>query len=172
MKYSIGQVAEKLGISIDTIRYYDKHGVLPFIHRNASGRREFSDNDVHLMRTIICLKNAGVSVNDIAKFVQLRLKGDQTLDERYQLLKRHEKELVNQINDLNDTLSYLKYKEWYYQTAEEAGTESIHFVKNSNEVKPDLPDEYSHHLKDTNQLAELQRFKNVKDYRNRTSSQL
>lgn len=168
MAYSIGQVADQLGISIDTIRYYDKQGILPFVKRNKAGRRMFTANDVHLMRTIICLKNAGVSVTDIAKFIEMRLIGDSTLDKRLALLKDHEQDLRTQISDLQDTLSYLKYKEWYYQTAVDAGTEEIHFVKGSNEVTPDLPNQYEQHLKESGQLAELQRFINVKDYRNRT----
>lgn len=167
MSYSIGQVSKKLGITVDTIRYYDKSGILPFVKKNEIGRREFTDNDVHLMRTIICLKNAGVSVADISKFIDYRLQGDSTLNERYQLLEKHRKDLQQQITDLQDTMSYLKFKEWYYQTAVEAGTEEIHFVPNTNEVIPDLADEYSNHLKETGQVDELQRFGNVKDYRNR-----
>ncbi|WP_125771467.1 MerR family transcriptional regulator [Companilactobacillus furfuricola] len=167
MSYSIGQVSKKLGITVDTIRYYDKSGILPFVKKNEIGRREFTDNDVHLMRTIICLKNAGVSVADISKFIDYRLQGDSTLNERYQLLEEHRKDLQQQITDLQDTMSYLKFKEWYYQTAVEAGTEEIHFVPNTNEVIPDLADEYSNHLKETGQVDEFQRFSNVKDYRNR-----
>lgn len=167
MEYSIGQVADKLGISIDTIRYYDKNGLLPFVQRHKNGRRFFTDDNVHLMRTIICLKNAGVSVKDIQKFIQLRLEGDQTLNQRYNLLEHHEKELINQINDLKETLSYLKYKKWYYETAKDAGTESIHFVPGSNEVKPDLAEEYIQFLKDANNFDELNKFENVRDYRNR-----
>ena len=167
MSYSIGQVANELGITIDTIRYYDKSGLLPFVKRNSIGRREFSANDVHLMRTIICLKNAGVSVADISKFINLRLVGDSTLDDRYQLLKHHELDLQREISDLQDTMSYLKFKEWYYETATAAGTEEIHFIPGTNEVDPELAQQYAEHLKVQGQVAELQRFDNVKDYRNR-----
>lgn len=167
MSYSIGQVSKKLGITVDTIRYYDKSGILPFVKKNDIGRREFTDNDIHLMRTIICLKNAGVSVSDISKFIDYRLQGDSTLDKRFQLLEEHRKDLQQQIIDLQDTMSYLKFKEWYYQTAVQAGTEEIHFVKGTNEVIPDLADKYSEHLKQENQLDELKRFSNVKDYRNK-----
>lgn len=168
MSYSIGQVSQELGVTIDTIRYYDKAGLLPFVHRNSIGRREFTANDVHLMRTIICLKNAGVSVADISRFIALRLQGDETLEQRAQLLAAHERDLQQQITDLQDTMSYLKFKEWYYQTATAAGTETIHFVPGTNEVDPDLDQVYDRHLRETGQLAELQRFANVKDYRNRT----
>ncbi|MQS75387.1 MerR family transcriptional regulator [Companilactobacillus halodurans] len=167
MSYSIGQVSKKLGVTIDTIRYYDKSGILPFVKRNDIGRREFTDNDIHLMRTIICLKNAGVSVADISKFIDLRLLGDSTLETRYQLLKDHEVDLQRQINDLEDTMSYLKFKEWYYKTAVDAGTEEIHFVPGTNEVDPKLDRSYAAELKKQNKLEALDRFENVKDYRNR-----
>lgn len=167
MSYSIGQVASTLGVSIDTLRYYDKTGLLPFVKRSANGRRQFTENDVHLMRTIICLKNAGVSVSDIGKFIQLRLMGDSTLNQRYHLLEDHEDDLQRQINDLQETLSYLKFKKWYYETAVDAGTESLHFVRGSNEVKPDLDQEYMAHLKENDEPEELQRFLNVRDYRNK-----
>lgn len=168
MSYSIGQVSKILGVTIDTIRYYDKSGILPFVKRNEIGRREFTTNDIHLMRTIVCLKNAGVSVADISKFINFRLQGDQTLKQRYALLEAHRKDLQQQITDLEDTMSYLKFKEWYYKTAVEAGTETIHFVKNTNEVIPNLADEYAKHLKQEHQMAELNRFSHVKDYRNKS----
>ncbi len=167
MNYSIGQAAQQLGISIDTIRYYDKAGLLPFVKRNAQGRRTFTDNDLHLMRTIICLKNAGVSVAEIAQFIQLRLIGDSTLAERARLLAQHEADLRGQIADLEDTLAYLKFKEWYYQTALAAGTEAIHLVPGTTEVTPDLADQYVAHLKAQGQEAAARRFRQVKDYRNR-----
>lgn len=75
--------------------------------------------------------------------------------------------MKKQLNDLEETLSYLKFKEWYYQTAVEAGTEEIHLVPGSQEVIPNLANQYADHLQDTNQLAELDRFENVRDYRNR-----
>jgi DNA-binding transcriptional MerR regulator len=167
MSYSIGEVATTLGISVDTLRYYDKSGLLPFVKRNANGRREFTDNDIHLMRTIVCLKNAGVSVNEIAKFIELRLLGDATLEQRYQLLEDHEQHLKQEINDLEETLSYLKFKKWYYQTAVAAGTEVVHFVPGSNEVDPNLDQQYVTQLKAKGKFDEVKRFINVHDYRNK-----
>lgn len=167
MSYTIGQVAEQLGVSIDTLRYYDKSGLLPFVKRDQNGRRQFTADNLHLMRTIICLKNAGVSVNDIGKFIELRLLGDSSLVARSELLTAHETQLRQQINDLEETLSYLKFKEWYYQTAVAAGTETIHFIPNSNEVQPDIDQAYMAHLTATAQPEELARFLNVRDYRNR-----
>lgn len=163
MVYSIGQVAKKLGVSIDTLRYYDKSGLLPFVKRNAAGRREFTANDLHLMQTIMCLKNAGVPVNEIATFVQLRLRGDTSLDERYQLLIEHEKNLKTKILDLQETLAYLQYKKWYYETAVAAGTETIHFVPGTNEVDPELARQYQQHLMAIGDTTTLALFNEVVD---------
>ena len=65
MAYTIGQASAKLNISIDTIRYYDKQGLLPFVSRTKNGLRSFTENDLHLMRTIICLVNYS-AINDRA----------------------------------------------------------------------------------------------------------
>lgn len=167
MEYTIGQVAQKLGITVDTLRYYDRQGLLPFVKRDVAGRRRFTDNDLHLMRTIICLKNAGVSVKDIGIFIKLRMDGDATLGQRSEILKHHKKHLVDEINILNETLSYLKFKEWYYDTAQKAGTEAIHLKAGSNMVRENLAEEYSQYLMDKGKLTELENFKEVRDYRNR-----
>lgn len=142
MAYTIGEVAQRLGISIDTIRYYDKAGLIPFVKRDGAGRRRFTPNDLHLMEMVMCLKNAGVPVAEIATFVTLRGQGDASLQERYDLLTEHEQNLKTKINDLEDTLAYLQFKKWYYQTAVDAGTEEIHYEPETNEVHPQILDEY------------------------------
>ncbi|WP_234002767.1 MerR family transcriptional regulator [Lactobacillus sp. CBA3605] len=148
-------------MTVDTIRYYDKAGLLPFVKRDTAGRRQFTANDLHLMQTIMCLKNAGVSVADIATFVQLRLAGDQTLDERYALLTTHEQTLKTKISDLQETLAYLQFKKWYYETAVVAHTETIHFTPGTNAVQPDLAQKYAQYLEATKQFAELALFSEV-----------
>ncbi|KRN53998.1 hypothetical protein IV84_GL000684 [Pediococcus damnosus] len=56
MNYSIGEVAEKMGTNTSTLRYYDKKGLLPFVDRDAAGRRKFKDNDFNFLKVINCLK--------------------------------------------------------------------------------------------------------------------
>lgn len=73
--YTIGEVSEMLGITIDTIRYYDKEGLLPFVKRDKGGRRVFTHDNIQLMRMIMDLKHAGVPVKEIAHFVSWRLDG-------------------------------------------------------------------------------------------------
>ena len=126
MFYSIGEAAEKLNLSKSTIRYYDKEGLLPFIERKESGIRMFAESDISMLQVIECLKNTGLSIKDIKKFSEWCLKGDQTLQERYELFLESRKNVKEQMEELQKTLELIEHKCWYYETALEAGTESIH----------------------------------------------
>ena len=65
MTYAIGEIAEKMNLSIHTLRYYDKEGLLLFVQRTENGRRVFSDRDIILLSTIECLKATGMPLKDI-----------------------------------------------------------------------------------------------------------
>lgn len=69
MRYSIGQVAKKLGLTAHTLRYYDKEGLLPFVRKGSSGARVFEDEDVDWLIIIECLKGTGMQLKDIKKYL-------------------------------------------------------------------------------------------------------
>ncbi|MGN0162389.1 MAG: MerR family transcriptional regulator [Candidatus Ornithomonoglobus sp.] len=137
MSYGIKQVAEMLNLTVSTIRYYDKEGLLPFIGRKESGYRVFSDTDIQLLRIIECLKKTGMQLKDIRKFVDYIKEGDNSLKERYDLFENRRKAVEAQIADLKKSLELIEYKCWYYKTAMEAGTESVH-TQNCFDVKNPL----------------------------------
>ncbi|WP_203638596.1 MerR family transcriptional regulator [Levilactobacillus wangkuiensis] len=143
MTYSIGQVADKLDISPYTLRYYDKEGLLPFVDRNAAGRRRFKDNDFNFLEVIVCLKEAGVPVKQIGHFIDLCMTGDSTLHDRYDFLAEHEAQLEAKMARLQHTLDFLRWKKWYYKTALQAGTESIHYLPGTNHVDPAVHAEFN-----------------------------
>jgi DNA-binding transcriptional MerR regulator len=126
MFYSIGEAAEKLNLPKSTIRYYDKEGLLPFIERRESGIRIFAESDISMLQVIECLKNTGMSIKNIKKFSEWCLKGDLTLKERYELFLEREQSVKEQIAELQKSMNLIEHKCWYYKTALEAGTESIH----------------------------------------------
>ncbi|MEG0373181.1 MAG: MerR family transcriptional regulator, partial [Enterococcus sp.] len=68
-KFLIGEISERYGISQDTLRYYDKAGLLPFVKKNSAGRREFTEDDLGYIEVIDCLKRSGIAVKEIAKFM-------------------------------------------------------------------------------------------------------
>ena len=71
MPYTIGQMAEKLGVAPSTLRYYDKEGLLPFVERTAGGIRIFSDGDLETLKIINCLKDTGMQIKDIRNFMAM-----------------------------------------------------------------------------------------------------
>ena len=136
MEYTIGQVAKLTGLSISTIRYYDKEGLLNGINRK-SGIRSFNDKDLNTIRVIECLKNSGMLIKEIRDFMKLCEEGDSSLNERYNFFLDQEKKVQNQIKSLNQTLKLIKFKQWYYLKAISDNTESI--VKNMS--IDDMPDD-------------------------------
>ena len=75
LTYTIKDVAKIFGLSIYTIRFYDKEGLLPFVSRNKSGNRVFTESDVNLIKTICCLKNTGMQIKDIKKYIDFCMEG-------------------------------------------------------------------------------------------------
>lgn len=136
MEYTIGQVAKLTGLSISTIRYYDKEGLLNGINRK-SGIRSFNDKDLNTIRVIECLKNSGMLIKEIRDFMKLWEEGDSSLNERYNFFLDQEKKVQDQIKSLNQTLKLIKFKQWYYLKAISDNTESI--VKNMS--IDDMPDD-------------------------------
>lgn len=133
-KYLIGDITERFGISQDTLRYYDKAGLLPFVKRNAAGRREFTEDDLGYIEVIDCLKKSGIPVKEIAKFMDWCVEGDSTLPKRYTFMLEQEAQLERKITELQAQLDFLRWKKWYYQTANEAGSEAIFFKAGTHQV--------------------------------------
>ena len=134
MSYSISEIAEMMNVAPSTIRYYDKIGLLPNIKRK-NGIRVLEDEDFEWLRVLNCLKNTNMPLAKIKEYGELVKYGDSSLAERYELIKEQKEKILNEIAKLDYYLKEIKYKEWYYKTAIEAGTESIH---DNRGIKADL----------------------------------
>lgn len=115
MFYTIKEAANKTNLSIYTLRYYDKEGLLPQLKKTKSGIRKFSDDDICWIQLICCLKNSGMSIERIKEFMTLCLQGTQTCEERKELLKLHKEKIINQIEELNCSLEIINYKIDHYK---------------------------------------------------------
>src|SRR5574344_1079881 len=125
MEYSIGEVAEKMGITASTLRYYDKEGLLPTVSRSSGGIRVFNDEDISWIHLLGCLKATGMPIKDIKKFCDWAQMGDKSLKQRQQLFHERETVIEEQLANLQKTLALVKFKCWYYDTAVKAGTEKV-----------------------------------------------
>ena len=130
MKFTIREVSERMNLSISTIRYYDKEGLLPFIERKESGYRVFAESDITMLQVIECLKNTGMSIKDIKEFSDWVKEGDSSLIKRYEMFQERKKVVAEQMLELQKSLDLINNKCWYYKAAIEAGTEDIHRANN------------------------------------------
>jgi len=126
MKLTISEAAKETHLSPHTIRYYDKEGLLPFIHRTESGIRYFTESDMEGLAIINCLKSTGMPLKEIKTFMNWCVEGDSTIEMRYKMFLERKACVEAQIEELHKTLDRINYKCWYYKTALDAGTVDIH----------------------------------------------
>lgn len=138
MVYTVGETAKLLGVPASTLRYYDKEGLLPFVERSTGGIRLFQEKDFEWLHVIGCMKKSGMPIKDIRRYIDLALKGNDTIDARLELFQHQRGVLQQQMEELQHTMSMLDYKCWYYETAKAAGTLDV--VKNIREE--DVPERF------------------------------
>ena len=126
MNYTISQVAEEMGVTVSTLRYYDKEGLLPFVDKKPNGTRVFKDEDFQGLAIITCMKNSGTPIKDIKKYMDLCQEGDSTLHERLEIFLERKEAVLKQMEELYKVMETINHKVWYYETAIEAGTETVH----------------------------------------------
>ncbi|QIB68721.1 MerR family transcriptional regulator [Aminipila butyrica] len=138
MVYTVGEMAKRLHIAPSTLRYYDKEGLLPFLERSEGGIRMFKEEDFAFLSVIECLKKTGMSIKDIKVFIDWCMEGDTTIAQRLTLIKEQRESVLLQIEQMQQTLAMLNYKQWYYETAQIAGTCSVHQTM----TLEDIPEEF------------------------------
>ena len=108
--YSIQDVSNKTGLSTHTLRYYEKEGLIRGVGRSEGGFRQYSDEDLEALGLICCLKNTGMSIQEIARFVQLTHEGDHTLEERVELLREHRERVLERMAEMQQHLDKVTWK--------------------------------------------------------------
>lgn len=139
--YRIGEVAKLYKLTTPTIRFYEEIGLFPNLKRSAGGLRLFSDEELHCIDDIECLKKTGMPLKDVADYIKWKQSGDQSLADRLELIQKQKQALEQNILDLQRELEKLKHKEWYYQEAVAAGTEAIFTDDCDSEYYRAHPDE-------------------------------
>lgn len=108
---TITEVSERYDIPQNTLRYYERIGLLPRVNRNKSGIRDYTENDCAWVEFIKCLRNAGIPIEVLIEYVELFNQGDdETVDARKDLLIEHRKEVIKRIEDMKRSLERIDYK--------------------------------------------------------------
>ncbi|MEU4574548.1 MULTISPECIES: MerR family transcriptional regulator [Nonomuraea] len=114
--YTPAEVVEETGFSLDTLRYYEKIGLLEPVERNAAGQRRFSQEDVGWLGTIRCLRDTGMPIAEMLRFAELVRAGDHTIADRIALLEEHDRRVEAQIGNLIERKRYVSDKISYYRS--------------------------------------------------------
>src|SRR5690349_11845482 len=110
MLYSPREAVEKTGFSLDTLRYYERIGLLDDVARNPSGQRVFTDDDLAWLGVLRCLRDTGMPIARMRRYAELARGGDATTAERAALLEQHDESIERRIAELRDEQKRIREK--------------------------------------------------------------
>ena len=118
---TIKEVSEKYNISQDTLRYYERVGMIPQVHRTGGGIRDYQEDDLGWVELALCMRGAGLPVEAMIEYVKLCQQGDSTIEARMLLLKEQMETLLKQKAQIESTIKRLDFKISRYEEAVKTG---------------------------------------------------
>jgi DNA-binding transcriptional MerR regulator len=119
---SIGQVAERTGMSVHALRFYEREGILHPVRRGSGGRRVYSDEDVEWLAVCSSLRASGMPLAAIRRYAELVRQGPGNEKDRLTLLLQHQQHVTSQIGQLSECLDMIRYKVGVYEEHLSQGT--------------------------------------------------
>ena len=113
----IAEVSEKYGLSVDTLRYYERVGLIPHVNRNGGGIRDYNELDLRRVDFIKCMRGAGLPVEVLIEYVALVQQGDTTIEARKEILKEQRALVAARLVEMQKTLDLLDHKIEVYEKA-------------------------------------------------------
>jgi MerR family transcriptional regulator, aldehyde-responsive regulator len=113
----IAEVSDQYGLSTDTLRYYERVGLIPPVNRNESGIRDYRELDLRRVDFIKCMRSAGLPIEVLIEYVALVQQGDKTIEARKDILKEQRELLLARMNEMQKTLEILNHKIEVYEKA-------------------------------------------------------
>ena len=113
----IAEVSEQFSMSVDTLRYYERVGLIPPVNRNESGIRDYNELDLRRVDFIKCMRSAGLPVEVLIEYVALVQEGDSTIEARKEILKEQRALLAARMEEMQKTLDILDHKLDVYEKA-------------------------------------------------------
>lgn len=107
---TIAQVAKQYQLSADTLRYYERIGLIPPVNRLPNGIRDYTEEDCRWVEFIKCMRSAGLPIEVLIEYVELFQQGDGTWEARKELLVEQRRCLAERVEEMNQTLQRLDAK--------------------------------------------------------------
>ena len=112
--YTMKQTCEKTSLSYETLKFYCNQGLVPNVKRDANNHRIFDDRDVAWIQSLNCLKNCGMSISEMKEYIAFCLAGESTIPERKIILAAKRQALVTQLQQIQDCINYIDWKQGFY----------------------------------------------------------
>jgi DNA-binding transcriptional MerR regulator len=113
----IAEVSERYGVSSDTLRYYERIGLIPPVNRNGSGVRDYNELDIRRVEFAKCMRSAGLPIEVLIEYIGLVQHGDQTIETRKEILIEQRELLLSRMKEMQKTLDLLDHKIEVYENA-------------------------------------------------------
>ena len=125
MIYTMMQTCEKTGMTYQGLKFYCNEGLIPNVKRDKNNRRIFDERDIAWIQSLVCLKNCGLSIQEMKEYTNLCLQGPSTIHQRKIILSEKRKQLQENIAALNASIEYIDWKQNFYDEVLEGKREYI-----------------------------------------------
>lgn len=112
--YTMKDVCRETGMAYETLKFYCNEGLIPNVKRNANNYRIFDDRDVAWIKSLSCLKNCGMSIQEMKEYIALCLKGTASIPERKVILAHKREELLIKMTEVQECINYIDNKQLFY----------------------------------------------------------
>ncbi len=114
MIYTMMQVCKEANLTYQTLKFYCNQGLIPHVKRDKNNRRIFDEKDLKWIKDLVCLKECGMSIQEMKSYLELCLQGQSTIPQRKEMLKKKQEALRSSIRELEDSVAYIDWKQNFY----------------------------------------------------------
>ena len=112
--YGMKEVCRKVGMNYSTLKFYCNEGLIPNVKRDNNNHRIFDNDDIEWIKSLTCLKNCNMSLDEMKKFLALCLEGEKTIPERKIMLSKKKSSLQEKIASIEEAIDYIDWKQNFY----------------------------------------------------------
>lgn len=121
--YSMKEACQLTNMTYETLKFYCNEGLVPNVKRNHRNYRVFDDHDIKWIESLNCLKSCGMTLAEMKEYLKLCLEGESTISERKIILAKKKEELIQSISELENAISYIDWKQNFYDDVLSGKTE-------------------------------------------------
>lgn len=121
--YSMKEACQLTNMTYEALKFYCNEGLVPNVKRDHRNYRVFDDHDIKWIESLNCLKSCGMTLAEMKEYLKLCLEGESTISERKIILAKKKEELIQSISELENAISYIDWKQNFYNDVLSGKTE-------------------------------------------------